>query len=177
MSGTTQNAYDAAKFHVIKRKWFGLTKKFGGDVADGYTFASATASTKLIRWSPKGPIKILKVGHMILATLGTPATNADVELQPYRVYKAVSAASHTTQIATQVITARDTGREALFSIASKEGSALASQEVEAGMHISIRSGSPTTGDGTVDNGTVDGTVAFFIDYVPHYDPSNEKWNT
>lgn len=174
----SHNAYDAAKFHSIRRKWFGLTNKLGGEFTSAYTFGSATAATKLLRWHPKGPIRILKVGHMIVATLSTPASNADVELQPYRVYKSSAAgASHNTQIASQVITARDTGRESLWAIASKTGSSIASAEVEAGRYISIRTGSPTTGDGTVDNGTVGGSVAFFIDYVPKYDPSNEKWNT
>ena len=173
---TQHNTYDAGKFHVINRTWFGLTKKHGGDVAAAYTFGSATGVTHLTRWYPKGPIKVLKTGARVLATLGTPASNADVEYKPIRVYKSSAAgASLNTLIASYKIIAADTSRLALYGVASKE--TMASAEVEAGRYISIRSGSPTTADGTADNGTVNGSVAFFIDWRPHYDPSSEKWDT
>jgi len=167
--------YDDAKYGVINRKWFGLTKKLGGDCADGYEIGSATAQTHLARWYPRGPIKVLKVGFMVLGSLSTPATNADVELVPLRFYKSSSAgASLDTLIASDGIVACDTGRNSQYEIASKE--TIASPEIEAGRFISIRTGSPTSGDGTVDNGTVGGSLAFFIDWIPKHEGENGKWD-
>lgn len=169
------NFYNDSKFGVITRKWFGLTKKVGGDCAAGYTIGSATITNHLARWYPRGPIKVTKVGFMVLATLSTPASNADVELAPVRFYKSNSSGtSKSTLIASDGLVPRDTGRQALWSINSKE--TIASAEVEAGRFITICTGSPTTGDGTVDNGTIGGTLAFFIDFVPQFDSSG-KWDT
>jgi len=64
-------SYDDAKYGVINRKWFGLTKKHGGDAADGYTFATtdATVIEHVARWYPKGPIDIVKFGAKVLASI------------------------------------------------------------------------------------------------------------
>ena len=167
--------YEDAKFGVVHRKWFGLTKKVGGDCAAGYTIGSGTTADHLARWYPMGPINVLKVGFMVLATLSTPATNADVELAPVRFYKSNSSGTaRSTLIASDGLVPRDTGRQALWSINSKE--TISSPEVEAGRFISIRTGSPTTGDGTVDNGTITGTLAFFLDWTPRYD-SGGRWDS
>ena len=37
------NFYDDSKFGMVNRKWFGLTKKHGGDCAAGYTFGTTDA--------------------------------------------------------------------------------------------------------------------------------------
>lgn len=50
-------------------------------------------------------------------------------------------------------------------------------QVKAGEYISIAMGTPQTDKGTAANtATMTGTVAFFLDYVPTYDPSG-KWDS
>src|SRR3990167_6113783 len=85
------NFYEDSKFGVITRKWFGLTKKLGGDVAAGYTLATtdATVISHLARWYPRGPIKILKMGSFVLATL----VNASVDRVPVRLLTRGASAS------------------------------------------------------------------------------------
>ena len=75
--------YSDDAYGVINRKWFGLTKKHGGDVATGYTFGTtdATKQTHLVSWFPRGPIKMIKAGSFILATL----SNASVDIVPGRI--------------------------------------------------------------------------------------------
>jgi hypothetical protein len=65
------NTYDDAKYGIIERKWFGLTKKLGGETAAGFTLGTtdATAVSHLARWYPKGPILLVKAGSFTLATL------------------------------------------------------------------------------------------------------------
>lgn len=164
--------YDDAKYGVVSRKWFGLTKKLGGDCAAGYTIGSATAITQLARWYPKGPIDIIKCGLRVLATLATAATNSSTERLPVRFYKSSAAgASHNTLIDSFNLYVGDNANApGIFTIASG-GKSLSSPEVEAGRFISIRTGTVTTAGGTEPgtNGTVSGTVAFFVDWSPRFD--------
>lgn len=167
-------SYSNDKYSVVNRTWFGLTKKHGGEAASGYTIGSATTADQLARWYPKGPLKVLKVGHRVLATLSTPATAGAIDMAPYRIYKSSSSGTaKTTLIASNAIVADDTNIEALYAVGSKE--TIASEEVEAGRFLTIRTASPTTGAGTTGDGTIGGTVAFFIDWVPKYSTSG-KWD-
>jgi hypothetical protein len=169
----TTSFYDDGKYGVISRKWFGLTTKLGGDVQTTglYTIASATAITHLARWYPKGPINIIKCGLRVLATLSTGATANQTEILPVRFYKSSAAgASMNTLIDSFSCYVGDhTSNPGQYGIASG-GKALSSPEVEAGRYITIRTGTTTTAGGTESTvGTVDGTVAFFIDWVPRFD--------
>jgi hypothetical protein len=168
----TRSFYDDAKYGVISRKWFGLTKKLGGDTAGGYTLGSATAITHLARWYPKGPINIIKCGLRVLATLATAATNSSLERMPVRFYKSsASAASQDTVIDSfNLYVGDNAANPGIFGIASG-GKTLSSPEVEAGRFITIRTGSVTTAGGTEPgtNGTVFGSLAFFVDWVPRFD--------
>jgi small-conductance mechanosensitive channel len=160
------NFYDDDKFGVINRKWFGLTKKHGGDAANGYTFGTtdATVQSHLARWYPKGPIKILKVGHRVLATISA-ATDADriVGKLLTRGGSASVAATWDLQDAT-----------APFAVGSKES--ITVKQCKAGEYISIKTGTPETVNGTQTNtATQEGSVAFFIDYAPMFDNSG-KWD-
>ena len=164
--------YDDAKYGVISRKWFGLTKKFGGDCAAGYTLGSATAITHLARWYPKGPINIIKCGLRVLATLSTGATNASTERVPVRFYKSSGAgASQETVLDSFNINVGDHADTPAIRTIASGGKSLSSPEVEAGRFITIRTGSVTTAGGTAPgtNGTVYGTLAFFIDWQPRFD--------
>jgi hypothetical protein len=115
----------------------------------------------------------LKAGAHVLATVSTPATNSDVEYLPVRVYKSSGGgtANSVLLFSFNVIGA-DTSRTALFANASDI--TPASYEVEAGRFITFVTGSPTTANGTADNGTIAGTLAFFLDWAPKFDPT--KWD-
>jgi hypothetical protein len=162
------NFYDDARFGVIKRKWFGLTKKHGGDVADGYTFGTtdATVITQVARWYPRGPIRMLKAGHMVLATL----SNASNDLVPARLLTRGGSASsgfswNVKNTATDI---------APFVIGSDITPTVA--QVKAGEYITIETATPQTDNGTAANtATTTGTVAFFLDYLPQYDVDG-KWD-
>jgi hypothetical protein len=158
------NFYSDGKFGVINRKWFGLTKKWGGDCANGYTFATtdATVITQLAKWYPRGPIKMLKAGTFILGTV----TNASVDRIPVRLRTRGASAS----------------LGCLFYNAKGNQAVIAStttftvSKVKAGEYINIVTGTPQTDKGTAANtATTTGTVAFFVDYVPTYDPTG-KWD-
>jgi hypothetical protein len=154
-------SYSDGQYKVIERKWFGLTKKFGGDGATGYTLGTtdATKIEHVARWYPRGPIRILKVGHMVLATIAGGATFMDYV--PYRLRIDGALACNNVQI-----------RKANpYVIASSV--TITKPVVDAGSYITIRSATAVSDDGTdAKSATVTGTAAFFIDYVREY---NSKW--
>lgn len=158
------NFYDDSKFGVINRKWFGLTKKWGGDCAAGYTFGTtdATVTSQLAKWYPRGPIKMLKAGTFILATVA----NASVDRIPVRVRTRGASAS----LGSLFYNAK--GNQAVIA----SSTTFTVRQVKAGEYISIVTGTPQTDKGTAANtATTTGTVAFFVDYVPTYD-SGGKWD-
>lgn len=154
--------YDDGIYGMIQRKWFGLTKKYGGDVAAGYTLGTtdATAIAHVARWYPRGPIRVLKGGSFTLATLnGSGVDRIDCRIK-VRGASASLAASF------------DAFASAQFSFASDES--MTNALVKAGEYISIRTGTPETDKGTAKNtSTTTGTLAFFVDWVPFYDA---KWD-
>lgn len=155
--------YDDGQYGVITRKWFGLTKKYGGDCATGYTLGTtdATAIAHVARWYPRGPIKVLKAGSFTLATLnGSGVDRIDARVK-VRGASASLAASW------------DAFASAQFTFASDIS--MSAVQVKAGEYLSIRTGTPETDNGTAKNtSTTTGTLAFFVDYVPMYDVT--KWN-
>ena len=187
MSGSSHNAYDAAKFHVITRTWFGLTTKMGGQASAAIApvTGSATTETLVTRWYPRGPIDVLKVGYLCVAT-ASAAANAtgasDRARVPIEFYKSNAAGTaRSTLIASKDILLHPVANTvtALWSIASQP--TIASAEVEAGRFITIFAATAQSNAGTAAaaQGTtmVSGSFGFFIDWVPHYDPSNERWDT
>lgn len=149
------NFYDDSKFGVIERKWFGLTKKHGGDVASGYTFATtdATVISQVARHYPKGPIAIQKAGSYVLATIGGGGTIFDQI--PARI------SINGTNKSTLEWNIPDAG--APYSIASVVPTAEV--VVDAGSYIGIETATPESANGTIGStATVTGSVAFFIDY-------------
>jgi hypothetical protein len=51
------------------------------------------------------------------------------------------------------------------------------RQVKAGEYITVKTGTPQTDKGTAANtATTLGTVAFFVDYVPTWDPSKHDVN-
>src|SRR3990172_2593908 len=154
--------YDSGKYGVITRKWFGLTKKHGGDVSAGYTFGTtdATKITHLTRWYPRGPIKMVKAGSRILATM----TQASSDLVPARlVTRGASASAGAGWNVKSTSTA-----PAPYAVASTETFTV--RQCRAGEYISIVTGTPRTDKGTAANtATCLGTAAFFVDYEPTFD--------
>ena len=182
----SHNAYDASKFHNVQRTWFGGSTKVGGGVVP-YTpvSGSATSETIVNRYYPKGPIKVLKVGYQCVAT-ASAAANAtgasDRARIPIEFYKSSAAGvARTTLIASDAIKIHPVANTLtpLWSIGSKE--TIASEEVEANRFITIFAATAESNAGTaaaaVGTTLVSGSFAFFIDWVPKYDPSSEKWNT
>jgi hypothetical protein len=175
------NFYDDAKYGVVTRKWFGLTKKLGGDCAAGYTFTgSGTTISHVARWYPMGPINVQKIGFMVLATLATTgnATRAVLTSKHQIKFYHGAAGARTTLIGTTHIQVGDASstlhaRQAQYSIASNESPTAANRTIAAGNTLTIYAATPTSDDGTAAAavGTLSslGTVAFFIDYIPSYD--------
>ena len=166
------NFYSDSKFGVIQRKWFGLTAKHGGDGAV-YTFGSATVTTHLARWYPKGPIEITKVGYYVAATMVGAATNKG--RREMRFYTRGASASVVGKVV-----AATCGTVAAFTFNST--SSLTVTQCKAGEYLSIQSGTPKTyaatgySAGTYVPGTVGGSVAFFVDYVPKFDAGG-RWDS
>ncbi len=170
------NAYDDSKFGVIQRTWFGLTGKWGGEgvayfqagtiaVGGAWGTTDNTSATLLQGWYPKGPIKMLKFGRMVLATM----TNGSNDLFPvYLKTRGASGSAAATLYIKSTSTAvapRDIASTTTFTVS----------QVKAGEYVYIRCGTPCTDKGTAGNtATTTGTVAFFIDWIPTY---SSKWDT
>ena len=160
------NFYDDAKFGVIERKWFGLTKKHGGETATGFTFGTtdATAITHLARHYPKGPIKLLKAGAYVLATVGGGGTVFDRVPARLRVNGSNESAAFTISDAA-----------APYSISST--TTFTNDVVDAGSYVGFYTGTPESSNGTAGNtATVTGSVAFFVDYRRVF-TSDGKWDS
>lgn len=166
------NFYSDGKFGVIHRKWFGLTKKCGGDSAGGFTLTAeaGTKATHVTRWYPKGPIKVLKAGHLVLATIACTATTMD--RLPFFIRK------NTTRMGAGWFLADNSAQYSIGSQTSWVNAAgVTLSTLDAGDYISIEAGTPETDKATdVTTATVTGTVSFFIDYAPTFS-STGKWDT
>lgn len=160
------NFYQDSKFGVIHRKWFGLTKKWGGDVATGYNSVAtkgATAVEVLAYWYPRGPIRMLKGGSMVLATL----TNASTDSWPITMF--TRGASASTAFAWNL---KNTSTAIAPAVIASDITPTVSQ-VKAGEYISVRTSTPVTDDGTAVAATTTGTFAVFVDYVNTFDQSGK----
>jgi len=163
--------YDEAKYGVINRKWFGLTKKHGGDAADGYTFGTTDATTQshLAYWYPRGPINIRKFGAKVLASIVAGSQDYTDIITAKLLTRGASASIGGT-FSFDI----DGGTIAPHTFSSVEGLAT---KCKAGEYIAIKTGTPLTNDGTAANtATTSGTVAFFVDWMPRYDGSSD-WDT
>lgn len=158
--------YDDAAFGVVERKWFGLTKKCGGDAAAGFTFGTtdATRIDQVTRFYPKGPIKLKKFGAIVLATLAGGGTGMDQVPARLRV-------NGSTETTADLDITVAKGQYGVASMTT-----FTNATIDAGSYIGIRTGTPETGDGTIANtATTTGTVSFFVDYVRMYSVDG-KWD-
>jgi hypothetical protein len=158
--------YDSAKFGMINRKWFGLTKKHGGDCAAGYTFGTcdATAITHLARWYPMGPIDILKFGAKVLASIVAGSQDTTDRIDARLVGRGGSASTMAT------FTFDIDGGTIIQHVFASDESMVVSQ-VKAGEYVSITTGTPRTSASAsaANTATTLGTVAFFVDWAPKFD--------
>lgn len=155
--------YDDAKFGVITRHWFGLTVKWGGAQANGgsYTLGTtdATVRTQVAKWYPKGPIRMVKAGSFVLATL----VNASVDRVPVRIKTRGGSASVGCVFYTT---------KTLNAFAST--TTFTVRQCKAGEYLTVVTGTPQTDKGTAANtATTTGTLAFYVDYVPTWDSSGK----
>lgn len=170
------NFYDDSKYGVITRKWFGLTKKWGGDVAAGYVLNAvthgATSVSHLAKWFPRGPIKVVKAGSFAVATLA----NASSDLHKARLKTRGASASmgvlwfikNTSTSISQAAFASN-----VPNYTAKGSGSVTYPTVKAGEYLQIITATPVTDKGTRVQATTTGTVAFFVDYVPKFDA---KWD-
>jgi hypothetical protein len=138
--------YSDKKYGVIERKWFGLSKANGGDAAAGFTF-NETQAALIKRYYPKGPIRLLKIGVMTLATLGKGEELIGLTVGGTATVKATIVASTTS---------------APYTIASK----TLATTLTAGSYLSLLAST---------NVCSTGSVAVFIDFRRQYDV-NGKWD-
>lgn len=157
--------YDDATYGQRLRKWFGLPKKWGGDAATGFTFGTHDPGTlsHVEKWYPQGPIEIKKIGVFVSST----SNNASGGLMNFRFL-------------TRGASASVVGTLKFSSCTESEGQVPASKtsltvtQCKAGEYITVTSFEPTTKTkGTEVKSTTSGAAAFFIDYVPVYDP--DRW--
>ena len=166
--------YDDSKYGVIERTWFGLPRRYGGECASGFTIASGTTETVVLRYYPKGPIEIVKAGAFVLATVSSADNSTgcvDRQRLPVEFWKSnASGTARSTLLASTHVVLGDTGRTARFGFASNESPASA--EVEAGRFITVFLATPNSDNGTAAgaDGTImgGGTLAFFIDWKRRY---------
>jgi hypothetical protein len=183
---STHNAYDAAKFHSVRRTWFGGSGKQGANTIP-YTVLSGSATAAVIfnRVYFKGPVKVLKVGWQNVATASAAANATGASgraVVPINFYKSSAAGvARDTKIAEVPINIHPVAitQTPLWSIGSK--TTMASAEIEAGRFVTVHAATARSNKGVTAaaRGTtmVSGSFAFFIDWAPKYDPSSDKWNT
>lgn len=166
------NFYDDSKFGGIKRQWFLMSKKLGGYSSTARAGASrgcfgttdATSKVHVTRWYPKGPIKMVKAGSFVQATM-TQASSDLVQVRITTRGGSASAACNWYVKSTSTAVSQ-------FVIAST--TTFTVKQVKAGEYISIKTGTPVTDKGTAANtATLTGTVGFFIDYVDTYDAAGK----
>lgn len=161
--------YHDDKFGVITRKWFGLTKKHGGDCADGYTIGSAaTCVAKVARWYPRGPITLVKAGVMVLATLQKRVAS-NLELR-HRFRADGASGSLGIECIHDVGTATKTAPWTISSSVT-----ITRALVSAGDYMTIKTATPQSDSSTRLTSSVLGTLAYFVDYKPCYDTGG-RWD-
>lgn len=167
------NTYSDGRYQVVTRKWFGLTKKHGGDAATGYTFGTTDATTtiQVARWYPKGPIRIIKFGAMFLAT----KASSSAEKVLAKLYGRGGSASLMATF--DLLSTSAAINPFVFASIERTGNRTDFTRTlnKAGEYIMIRTATPATDKGTAANtSTTGGTVAFFIDYKPSFDET--EWD-
>jgi hypothetical protein len=165
------NDYSDARYGVIQRHWFGLTKKCGGASADGFTFGSGDPgpdAVQVTRFYPKAPCNIIKFGSFNLATLTFGASTVD------RMLCRLIGRGASASVMASLDIVQTVSPYAIASIESANTTDFPITQVKAGEYISITAATKETDKGTDLGSSLLGTVAFFVDMVPAYDAA--RWN-
>lgn len=162
------NKYDDSKYGVITRKWFGLTKKCGGDAAAGFTFGTGDAgpdTTHVTRFYPKAPVDVIKFGFLTLGTLSCGASVIDRAIS-----RLIGRGASASKMASVNLMAASTtvSQYTIGSIESSNTTDFPITRVKAGEYLAITTATKETDKGTDLGSTLTGTVAFFIDMVPAF---------
>jgi hypothetical protein len=177
------NTYDDGVYGVRMRKWFGLGPKGGGE---GIPFVPGSVATENLeiavrygaggfylgtnnpgtishveKWFPQGPIQIKKIGVFVCSTL----LNASEGKMRFNFLTRGASAS----VVGTIVMSTATVAEGAF--ASKV--ALTTTKCKAGEYLTIQSCESVTTGGTERKATTTGRPAFFVDYLPLYDPA--RW--
>lgn len=165
-------SYADDKYGVISRKWFGLSKAHGGAAAAPFDIAlndSGTTTAHLARFYPKGPIKIVKWGLRVLGTASQDGPTAtQIGNVPFKLLTRGASASSGGEVNLDL----SATYKAQYSVASTE--TIAAPNVKAGEYLAVRQATRETAKGTeISTGTLEGTVAFFVDWVPTF---STKWD-
>lgn len=160
--------YDDDRYGAISRKYFGLTKKVGGDSASGFTLGTGdpTKITHVTRYYPKAPIDVIKFGALVLATLSDGGTATDKLLA--RLIGRGASASAMASVAIKN-TSTDISQYTIASIEASDTTDFPITQVKQGEYLAINTATAETDKGTEVAGTVTGTVSWFIDTVPTFD--------
>lgn len=179
--------YDDSKYHVRRRKWFGLGTKWGGEGLPYLysSFATLTLTTSGVKaggffigthdpgtmthvekWFPEGPIQIKKVGVFCCST----SNNASGGCMNFQFLTRGASASVIATMKTSSCTISEA------AIAASKTS-LTVDQCKAGEYITIKSFEPTTRCATATEvkSTTSGRFAFFVDYIPKYDRTG-RWD-
>lgn len=182
------NFYDDAKYGVIQRKWFGLSKKWGGDAAAGFTYATAhgTSISHVAKWYPRGPIKITKAGSFVLATLANASSDLHIaRIRTRGASASIAVAWYMKSTSTQVVQAVFASNVPTNDLPSGNpptttvGKATPISQCKAGEYIQVMTATPTTDKATRVQATTTGSTAFFLDYIPTYlaQSGGGKWDS
>ena len=137
--------YSDGQFGVVERHYFGLAKLWGGGAAAGITF-NETQAAAVKRFYPKGPLKLLKIGVVTMATLGKGEQLFGLTVDGTATVKATIVASTTSAPGT---------------IASK----VLATTLAAGSYLALSAST---------NVCSTGTVAVFIDFRRQFSAA-DKW--
>ena len=177
--------YDDNKYGFRQRKWFGLGAKWGGEALPYLysSFATLLISEKGVKaggfflgthdpgtlthvekWYPEGPISIKKIGVFVCSTLAN-ASGAGMNFQ-FLTRGASASVIGTIKMSSCTVS----------EAAKASKTTLTTSHCKAGEYITIKSFEPTTFSATATEkkATTTGRVAFFLDYVPQYDPT--RWD-
>jgi hypothetical protein len=160
--------YPDHQYGTLRRKWFGLPKKWGGDAATGFAFGTHDPGTltHVEKWFPEGPIEIRKCGAFMSSTSNNASGG-------YMNFQFLTRGASASVIATMQA-ASATVNEGVVA-ASKGGSSLTVNQCKAGEYVTIKTFEPTTpASATEVKATTSGAAAFFIDYIPKFD-NDANW--
>lgn len=139
--------YNDARWGVIERHWFGLAKLWGGGAAAGITF-NETQAAVIKRFYQQGPIRLLKIGVVTMATLGKGEQLFGLTVDGTATVKATIVASTTSAPGT---------------IASK----TLATTLAAGSYLALLAST---------NVCSTGTVAVFVDFRRAFSATGTKWD-